>query len=315
VWVLYLIPLFLVYETAKRPCVYSVIVTLLIAAGWFLSSPDGTSLMHSAANRITGIFGGWGVSVLLMQRKRLHTSLLRVRNELEKRVTDRTAELSRANRSLQEEIEEHKQVEIALKESENKFRDLSEESLVGVYLIQDDTFKYVNPTFAEIFGYTAEELIDRKRPADVVLPEDVSTLEENMRKRLSAEVRSIHYNLKGIKKDRSAISIEVYGSRTIYRGRPAVIGTLLDSTKRKKNENERERLIDELKEALSKVRTLSGMLPICSSCKKIRDDKGYWNQVEEYIAEHSSAVFSHGFCPECALKMHEEIDKKKRSVE
>jgi len=58
--------------------------------------------------------------------------------------------------------------------------------------------------------------------------------------------------------------------------------------------------VRELEDALAKVKTLSGMLPICASCKKIRDDKGYWTQIESYIKHHSEAEFSHGFCPECA---------------
>jgi hypothetical protein len=71
----------------------------------------------------------------------------------------------------------------------------------------------------------------------------------------------------------------------------------LDVTEKKQAEQEREELIRELREALSKVKTLSGMLPICSSCKKIRDDKGYWRQVEVYIRDHSEAEFTHGICP------------------
>jgi len=69
----------------------------------------------------------------------------------------------------------------------------------------------------------------------------------------------------------------------------------------------RERLILELQDALDQVKTLSGLLPICSSCKKIRDDEGYWNQIEVYIQDHSEAVFSHGLCPECAKKLYPEI--------
>ena len=61
-------------------------------------------------------------------------------------------------------------------------------------------------------------------------------------------------------------------------------------------------LIAQLEEALSKVKTLSGLLPICSACKKIRDDQGYWNQVEGYIQEHTDARFTHSYCPECAQK-------------
>ena len=73
---------------------------------------------------------------------------------------------------------------------------------------------------------------------------------------------------------------------------------------RKRAEDERENLITDLKEALAKVRTLSGLLPICSSCKKIRDDKGYWNQLETYILEHSQAEFTHGLCPDCMKKLY-----------
>jgi DNA-binding response OmpR family regulator len=79
---------------------------------------------------------------------------------------------------------------------------------------------------------------------------------------------------------------------------------------RKRIENEKERLIHELQEALAKVKLLSGFLPICASCKKIRDDKGYWNQIEAYISKHSEAEFSHGICPDCAKKLYPELYEK-----
>ena len=63
--------------------------------------------------------------------------------------------------------------------------------------------------------------------------------------------------------------------------------------------------VRDLETALAKVKTLSGMLPICAACKKIRDDRGYWTQIESYIRHHSEAEFSHGFCPECAQKWME----------
>lgn len=72
-----------------------------------------------------------------------------------------------------------------------------------------------------------------------------------------------------------------------------------DITERKRAETQRQKMIDELKAALQSVNTLSGLLPICAVCKKIRDDKGYWNNVESYIANHSTAQFSHGICPDC----------------
>ena len=73
---------------------------------------------------------------------------------------------------------------------------------------------------------------------------------------------------------------------------------------RKKAEEEREKLIRDLQKALSEVKTLKGIFPICASCKKIRDDKGYWRQIEVYIRDHSEAEFSHGICPECMKKSY-----------
>jgi len=77
-----------------------------------------------------------------------------------------------------------------------------------------------------------------------------------------------------------------------------------DISEHKRAEAEREKLIRELQEALASVKQLSGMLPICASCKKIRDDKGYWTQIEAYIRDRSEAEFSHGICPECMKKLY-----------
>ena len=77
-----------------------------------------------------------------------------------------------------------------------------------------------------------------------------------------------------------------------------------NAIERKRSEEERSRLILELQESLARVRTLSGLLPICASCKKIRDDKGYWNQIETYIKDRSEAEFTHGICPECAQRLY-----------
>lgn len=76
---------------------------------------------------------------------------------------------------------------------------------------------------------------------------------------------------------------------------------------------EQQDLIDRLHDALARIKTLKGLLPICASCKKVRDDKGYWNQIEEYVRDRSDAEFSHGLCPECAGKLYPEYrltDKK-----
>jgi DNA repair exonuclease SbcCD ATPase subunit len=79
----------------------------------------------------------------------------------------------------------------------------------------------------------------------------------------------------------------------------------------KQTDEEKSKVIKELQTALERVKTLSGMLPICASCKKIRDDKGYWNKIEAYIEKHSEAEFSHGICPECARKLYPEYFSEK----
>lgn len=83
-----------------------------------------------------------------------------------------------------------------------------------------------------------------------------------------------------------------------------------DITRRKTAEQERERLIIELQDAFAEVRKLSGMLPICAACKKIRDDEGYWQQIESYITERSDAQFSHSICPDCAKRLYPELNEK-----
>jgi len=85
---------------------------------------------------------------------------------------------------------------------------------------------------------------------------------------------------------------------------------------RKRTEAEKEQLIVQLQKAMQDVKVLSGFLPICASCKKIRDDTGYWRQIEEYISEHSNALFSHGLCPECSRKLYPEFhDELQRRTE
>ncbi len=95
-------------------------------------------------------------------------------------------------------------------------------------------------------------------------------------------------------------------------GRPKlVVESLRDITQRKQAEEQRERLIAALQKAASEIKTLSGLLPICAWCKKIRDDKGYWNQIEHYIRERSTADFTHSICPECQEKYYPEVRGQK----
>lgn len=90
-------------------------------------------------------------------------------------------------------------------------------------------------------------------------------------------------------------------------------GIVQDITERKKQENEQKRLMTELQEAFARIKTLSGLIPICANCKRIRDDRGYWQRIERYIEERSQAEFTHSLCPDCEQKLYaKEIEQKKR---
>ncbi|HEY3405762.1 MAG TPA: PAS domain S-box protein [Ohtaekwangia sp.] len=139
--------------------------------------------------------------------------------------------------SIVRDVSLRKKIEQELREAESKFRNLVERSLAGVYIIRDNTFTYVNPTFAEIFGYRQEEL--RNAPISIIVhPDDQSLVNENLRQRLLGEKESIRYELKGIKKNQQVVWVEAFGTRTLQEGKAAVIGTLIDITERKKLEEQ-----------------------------------------------------------------------------
>jgi PAS domain S-box-containing protein len=130
------------------------------------------------------------------------------------------------------------------------FRSLVDQSLVGVYVVMDGSFVYVNPKFADLFGYTAEEVLRGKRVLDLVDPADRALVRENIRKRLEGEVESIRYTFRGLRSDGSRIDVEVHGTRTEIGGEPAVVGLLVDVSDRNRARQELERLYGEARDAV-----------------------------------------------------------------
>lgn len=125
----------------------------------------------------------------------------------------------------------------ALRESEARFRTLSENSLAGIYIVQEGRLTYVNPALAQIFGYQVSELIDAD-PLLVIHPDDRALVSENMRRRLSGEMIAMHYEFRGLRKDGSTNYIEVLGTRMETEGHPAIIGNIIEITERKLAEDE-----------------------------------------------------------------------------
>ena len=116
------------------------------------------------------------------------------------------------------------------KESQHLFRTLSEKSLVGVFLIQDGEFKYVNPRLAEIFDYDQQELIEHFSPQELIHPSDQKLIKENMEERLNGTSVSEEYEVQGVTKNGRIIDISLYGAKTQYKGKPAIVGTVVDVT-------------------------------------------------------------------------------------
>ncbi len=198
---------------------------------------------------------------------------------------------------------EGERVEMLPSDSEARYQLLFESNPIPsfVYDLETLCFLAVNKAAIRHYGYSQEEFyamtVKEIRPAEdiPILLDKVSRVKEG------ADTVSSHYRHK--KKDGTIIYVEITARAFRYTGRLAELALVQDITERVLAEEERERLIRKLTEALARVKTLSGLLPICSSCKKIRDDEGYWNQIEVYIGEHSEAEFSHGICPPCVKKL------------
>jgi PAS domain S-box-containing protein len=173
--------------------------------------------------------------------------------------------------------------------------------------MSDGQLAYVNESACNRLGYSRDELL-RLRATDLIPGYTVAKWAAFWDE--LAQKKSVILEGRYRKKNGEVFPTEVRADLISFGGLDYACGIVYDITERKQVEEEHEGLIAELQQALSKVKTLSGLLPICASCKKIRDDKGYWNQIESFISEHSEAEFSHGICPECAAKLYPEYVKK-----
>ncbi len=196
----------------------------------------------------------------------------------------------------------------ALNESEEKFSTMLETIPDPVVLYDTQGFpKYLNPSFIQTFGWSLDELRDQRIP---FVPDDQQDLIRTKIKELYEQGKPVRIESKRLTKKGALMN--VYISAALVKdsgGNPkGMVVNLTDITGRKNLEEEREKIIHQLKNALKKVRQLSGLLPICSHCKKIRDDEGYWTEIESYIDKRSEAEFSHGICKECAEKYYPELD-------
>ncbi len=250
------------------------------------------------------------LSIIIVKKNRAERELRRYQDNLEVLVEERTEGLNFANAALTAEIQEREQVEAALRESEEKYRVLIEKANEAVVIVQDETFVFANPRMHDLAGVPAGTLEGRSF-VDLIWPDDRDMVMGRYRKRISGESVPDAYDFRLVGPEGAFIWVFLSATTIPWKGRPATLNLLTDISDRKLAEEERERLITELQEALSQVKALSGLLPICASCKRIRNDEGNWEQMEAYIRDRSEAKFSHGICPECARKLYADQSRKK----
>jgi PAS domain S-box-containing protein len=217
------------------------------------------------------------------------------------------------NRPLLRHIAERRKTEEALRDSQERFRDLFENTTDLIQSIDPaGRFLYVNPAWRQTLGYDEEE-IKRMSLFDILAPEETAHCQAAFGK-VMAGTPVDRIETVFLANDGRRILVEGNASAKLKDGKPVYTRTIFhDITARKRAEAEMERLITELQKSLAEVKTLSGLLPICSWCKKIRDDKGYWNQLEGYLSKHSGVDFSHGVCPDCMRKHYPDLlDDDKR---
>jgi len=195
-----------------------------------------------------------------------------------------------------------------LKKTEQQLKDeihwrslLAEESGDAIVVIDENAkVAAANTQFADMLGYSKEEVhqlhawdwdLQLNRGQIMELAEDAGSVGH-------------HFETQHRCKDGRIIDVEISSNGGVYGGKNLILGICRDITDRKMAELEKNALIDKLEKALAEIKILRGFIPICANCKNIRNDKGYWQQIEQYIQDRSDAQFSHSLCPKCAKELY-----------
>ena len=242
----------------------------------------------------------------ITERKKVEEALRKAHDELERRVTERTSELVNVNRKMEMEIEERKKAQQQIKAEREYTQSLIDSSLDMIISV-DNKRRIVefNHAAEKTFGYGKNEVLGEKVDILYLDPGTGEGVHKIIRKTgaYTGEVTNVRKNGTRFRCLLSATLLMDAVGRVIGN-----MGISRDIEEKRRIEEEREILIDDLQKALKEIKTLRGILPTCSFCKKIRDDKGYWEQVDVYIHKYSEAEISHSVCPECAKEHYPDLN-------
>lgn len=189
-----------------------------------------------------------------------------------------------------------REAERRLEDEITRRRLLVEQSRDGIVILDGQgKVREVNRRFAEMLGYTMQEMQSLTVwDWEAMFPENrtaemVSTADES----------GDHFESRHRRKDGSVYDVEISTNAAVFGDEKYIFCVCRDVTEQKREAEEKEALIRDLQAALAEIKTLRGLVPVCSYCGKLRDDDGYWQQVDVYLARHSEADVTHGICPQC----------------
>jgi PAS domain S-box-containing protein len=202
----------------------------------------------------------------------------------------------------------------ALAETEERYRRLVEVVPVGVLVNDDGRITFANRAALDLFGVPSPAALLGKTPFDLLHPGDHDLARDRLRQlqQFGKPVPLVEERV--VRADGAVRVAEVAAVPVAVGGRVSTLVALQDVTDRNRAEAEvrtlnaeLERRVEErtreLREALENVKQLQGLLPICAWCKKVRDDRDYWHEVEHYVSAHTEARFTHGICPSCLARV------------
>ncbi len=201
-----------------------------------------------------------------------------------------------------QDITQRKKAELLLKEREQVYRSMFDNNNSVMLLIDPATGSIVdaNPSACAFYGHGKERLTGMNiTDINTLSQEEINTEMDN-----TGSKKKIYFTFRHRTAGGEIRDVEIYSGPISVSGKPLLCSIIHDISLRKRAEKEREQLIEQLRKSVQEIKTLRGFLPICSSCMKIRDDRGYWNRIESYIEQHSEALFSHGICPACMDKLY-----------